>query len=124
MEVKGTHTYAASVDAVLAMLRDRDATVAKYEGMGHRDVEIVACDETDDGLHIESTRVVDVDLPGFAKKVLKPTNTMIVSTDQVAADAFGATLLGRTALELPYLQKAEAAGVGTTDFESLLPIRV
>ena len=28
---------------------------------------------------------------------LKATNTMIVSTDQVAADAFGATLLGRQA---------------------------
>jgi uncharacterized protein (DUF362 family) len=55
---------------------------------------------------------------------LKATNTMIVSTDQVAADAFGVTLLGKTARDLPYLQKAEAAGVGTADFESLHPIRV
>jgi uncharacterized protein (DUF362 family) len=55
---------------------------------------------------------------------LKPTNTMIVSTDQVAADAFGATLLGKSKLDLPYLQKAEAAGVGTADYESLHPIRV
>jgi uncharacterized protein (DUF362 family) len=55
---------------------------------------------------------------------LKATNTMIVSTDQVAADAFGATLLGKTALDLPYIQKAEAAGVGTADYESLHPIRV
>jgi uncharacterized protein (DUF362 family) len=55
---------------------------------------------------------------------LKATNTMIVSTDQVAADAFGATLLGLTAGDLPYLQKAEAAGVGTVDYESLHPVRV
>jgi len=55
---------------------------------------------------------------------LKATNTMIVSTDQVAADAFGVTLLGKTALDLPYLQKAEAAGVGTAYYESLHPIRV
>jgi uncharacterized protein (DUF362 family) len=55
---------------------------------------------------------------------LKATNTMILSTDQVAADAFGATLLGRTARDLPYLQKAEAARVGTTDYESLHPLRV
>ena len=55
---------------------------------------------------------------------LKATNTMIVSTDQVAADAFGATLLGRAASDLPYLQKAEAAGVGTVDYESLHPVRV
>ncbi len=55
---------------------------------------------------------------------LKATNTMIVSTDQVAADAFGVTLLGKTARDLPYLQKAEAAGVGTADYEPLRPIRV
>jgi len=55
---------------------------------------------------------------------LKPTNTLIVSTDQVAADAFGATLLGKTALDLPYLQKAQAEGVGTMDFESLNPKRI
>jgi uncharacterized protein (DUF362 family) len=55
---------------------------------------------------------------------LKQTNTMIVSTDQVAADAFGATLLGKTSAELPYIAKAEAAGLGTADYESLKPIRL
>ncbi len=54
---------------------------------------------------------------------LKRTNTMIVSTDQVAADAFGATLLGKTAADLPFISKAAEAGVGTTDFESLNPAR-
>ena len=52
---------------------------------------------------------------------LKQTNTMIVSTDQVAADAFGATLLGKTAHELTYITKAEAMGVGTADYQSLKP---
>ena len=55
---------------------------------------------------------------------LKQTNTMIVSTDQVAADAFGVTLLGKTVADLPYIPKAEAAGLGTTDYESLKPIRL
>ena len=55
---------------------------------------------------------------------LKQTNIMIVSTDQVAADAFGATLLGRSTAELPYIAKAEAAGVGTADYESLKPVRL
>jgi len=54
---------------------------------------------------------------------LKRTDTMIVSTDQVAADAAGATLLGRSARELPYIAKAAAAGAGTADFESLGPLR-
>ena len=53
---------------------------------------------------------------------LKETETMIVSTDQVAADAFGATLLGKSPRELPYILKAEAQGVGTADYESLNPI--
>jgi len=76
MDVESSHTYAAPIEAILAMLRDRDTTLAKYEGMGHRNVEILDCSGDDGHLRIESSRVVDVDLPGFAKKVLKPTNTM------------------------------------------------
>jgi uncharacterized protein (DUF362 family) len=55
---------------------------------------------------------------------LKETGTMVVSTDQVAADAFGATLLGKKPSELPYIAKAEGAGAGTADYESLSPIRL
>lgn len=55
---------------------------------------------------------------------LKETGVMIASTDQVAADAFGATLLGRKATDLPFIGKAAAAGAGTLDFEALRPIRV
>ena len=53
---------------------------------------------------------------------LKNTNTMIVSTDQVAADAFGASLLGRSLDELPFIGKAEAAGIGTADYHKLNPV--
>jgi uncharacterized protein (DUF362 family) len=54
---------------------------------------------------------------------LKQTNTLIVSTDQVAADAVGATLLGKTPQDLPFILKAQAMGLGTADFESLKPAR-
>lgn len=80
-EVKGSHSYAAPVDAVIAMLRDRDATVAKFEGMGHHDIEILECDEHDDELRVRTSRVVEVELPGFAKKMMKPTNTLIQDDD-------------------------------------------
>jgi uncharacterized protein (DUF362 family) len=53
---------------------------------------------------------------------LKNTNTMIVSTDQVAADAFGASLLGRSLDELPFIGKAEAVGIGTADYHKLNPV--
>jgi uncharacterized protein (DUF362 family) len=60
---------------------------------------------------------------GGSLEDLKATNTMIVSTDQVAADAFGATLLGKTAADLPFIGKAAAAGLGTANYESLNPAR-
>ena len=54
---------------------------------------------------------------------LKPTQTLIVSTDPVAADAFGATLLGKSHRDLPYLARAAELGCGTLDFDALQPAR-
>jgi hypothetical protein len=76
MRIEGSQVYSVPVDAVIAMLRDESATVAKYESMGHREVKILELTTDDNTLRIVSSRVVDVDLPGFAKKALKPTNTM------------------------------------------------
>lgn len=59
---------------------------------------------------------------GGAMSDLKDTNTMIVSTDQVAADAFGCTLLGKTVNDLPFIPKAADAGAGTVDYETLKPV--
>ena len=42
---------------------------------------------------------------------LKPTETMIVGTDQVAVDALGAELLDRMVDSLPFIAKAESAYV-------------
>lgn len=81
MDSKKSHTYEASLRAVLAMLQDREATVAKYRSMGHREIHIDELEATDESLRVVSSRVVEVDLPGFAKRVLKPTNTMI-QTDE------------------------------------------
>lgn len=50
---------------------------------------------------------------------LKPTGTLIVSADPVAADAAGAALLGRTAEDLPFIAKAESVGAGKADYRSL-----
>ena len=55
---------------------------------------------------------------------LKETNMMIAGTDQVAVDAFGATLLGRSLNDLPFIGMAEAAGLGTADYQSLNPAMV
>ena len=54
---------------------------------------------------------------------LKRTDTLIASCDMVAADSYGCSLLGLKPSDLPYLAKAEKGGAGTTNFESLKPIR-
>jgi len=49
-------------------------------------------------------------------------NNLIASTDCVAADSYGCTLLELKVSDLPYLAKAERAGAGTTNYEALKPI--
>lgn len=88
MGFSGNHTFDAPIDRVWAMFRDRDAHVAKFAGMGHRDIEVLDFSSDDDHAHLVIQRVVDVELPGFAKKVLKPTNT-VVSTDDWETDGAG-----------------------------------
>ena len=61
---------------------------------------------------------------GGSMSDLKKTGTLIISTDQVAADAAGAVLLDKGPADLPFLAKAELAGVGTVNFESLNPFRI
>jgi len=53
---------------------------------------------------------------------LKRTDTIIASCDAVAADSFGCSLLGLKPADLPYLAKAQSAGAGTADYQSLKPI--
>lgn len=46
------------------------------------------------------------------------------STDQVAIDAWGCTLLGRTAADIPYIGMGAERHLGTLDYASLSPIEV
>jgi uncharacterized protein (DUF362 family) len=54
---------------------------------------------------------------------LKPTHTLIVGTDQVAADSVGATLLGKAPDDLPFIGMAERAGVGHSDLNAIRVVR-
>jgi uncharacterized protein (DUF362 family) len=49
----------------------------------------------------------------------KDMYTVIASVDQVAADAFGCTLIGQKADNLPYLAMGEQRGLGTMRWQSL-----
>ena len=53
---------------------------------------------------------------------LRRANTLIASTDMVAADSYGCGLLDLKVSDLPYLSMAEKAGAGKTDYQSLKPL--
>jgi uncharacterized protein (DUF362 family) len=49
----------------------------------------------------------------------KELNTVFATVDQVAADAFGCTLIGQKADQVAYLKMGQERGLGTMDWKSL-----
>ncbi len=90
MGFKGTETYPADSEAVFALLCDPDMITARFEAAGDTDVEVIRCEADGDGFVVETTRTVEIDLPGFAKKVLSPTNRMTQIETWEPADDDGA----------------------------------
>jgi hypothetical protein len=76
MKVASRHTYAAPPDEVFAAMTSPEVLAQKYRSLGHRDVEIVEHVDGDDGTRVRSRRRVPMDVPGFAKRFLKPLNTV------------------------------------------------
>ena len=82
MDSEVDHDYAASPDAVFAMLSDPEFLRAKFEAIEALAYEIVECTATaDGGLRLVTKRTVLADIPGFAKKFFKPENSMTQTED-------------------------------------------
>jgi len=123
-----THTFDAPLEAVWAMFSDPDSHVAKFTSMGHRDLEVLDSERTDDHLHLVISRIVEVELPGFARKVLQPVNTVVTTDDWYRRD--DGTLGGGFTLEtkgapvhVAGTTKAVANGE-QTDYEVALDVSV
>ena len=72
---------------------------------------------------LDGTQVMITNGPtGGSFSDLKRENTIIASCDPVAADSFGCSLLGLKVSDVPYLDLAQSAGVGSTDYQSLKPV--
>jgi carbon monoxide dehydrogenase subunit G len=71
-----THRFDHPLDAVWEMLHDPDSHVAKFTGMGHRDLEVLSSSATDTAFDITIRRVVELEVPSVAKKLITPTNTV------------------------------------------------
>lgn len=100
MGFKGTETYAADADAVFALLCDPEMITARFEAAGDTDIEVVRCKPDGDGFVVETNRTVVIDLPGFARKVLSPTNRMTQVETWDAADDDGSRN-GTFTIEVP-----------------------
>ena len=71
---------------------------------------------------LDGTQVMMTNGPtGGSLSDLRRADTLIASCDQVAADSFGSSLLNLNVSDLPYLAKAQKAGAGTTNYDSLEP---
>ena len=73
MRFNAIHAYQYPAAEVFAALTDFEAVKSKYEAIGQSEVQLVRRDQGDDGsVTMVTTRVVPLELPGFAKKVLSP----------------------------------------------------
>jgi uncharacterized protein (DUF362 family) len=69
---------------------------------------------------VDATRVLMRNGPqGGNVADAKDMHTVIATTDQVAADAYGCQLIGRTPDEIPYIKMAHERGLGTMRWQDL-----
>ena len=83
-----THHFDADVETVFALMSDPDFLARKYEAGGATDVRVDS-DEREVDPQVVSRRKVTVDLPGFARRVMTPTNTLVQTDVWSAPDAQG-----------------------------------
>lgn len=90
MQFKTIHTYRQTADDVFAALTDFEAVKSKYEAIGQSNVQLVRLDQGDDGsVTLVTTRVVPLELPGFARKVLSPKQQVTQTDVWSGADSEG-----------------------------------
>jgi uncharacterized protein YndB with AHSA1/START domain len=84
------HHYDADVETVFALITDPDFMTRKYTAVGGTNVAVDRSEEDGGGCELVTRRTVTVDLPGFAKRVMQPSNTAIQTENWAPADGNGA----------------------------------
>jgi len=106
----GMKNWFGAVDGRRANLHQRIGQVCAELGAAFRPTLTV----------IDATRILTGGGPtGGSLALVKPTDSIAVATDPVAADAWGASLLGLTPDELPHIAIAARLGLGTADWQSV-----
>jgi hypothetical protein len=83
------HDYDADVEVVYALISDPDYIERKYIALGGRDVSVERSDTSDGGCKVVTKRTVTIDLPGFASKVLTPSQSPVQTENWTAASSSG-----------------------------------
>lgn len=74
---------------------------------------------------LDAVRVLTANGPvGGNLADVKRRDTIVAGTDQVATDAFGATLLGFKPEDIGHIRQGNARGLGTINYNSLAPKRI
>ena len=73
---KFRYEHAHDVDTVFKLMTDPDALTKRCEALGERDVK-VDVSESGGTTRIRIAREVEQELPGFAKRLFKPTNIVV-----------------------------------------------
>jgi hypothetical protein len=77
--VRARHEYRHPVNKVWEAFTDPEFYQAKFEGIGHRNVEVVSSERDEDGFIIETSREVPVDVPAVLRSILRDWNTLLQS---------------------------------------------
>jgi hypothetical protein len=75
--VRARHEYRHPLKKVWAAFSDPEFYQAKFEGIGHRNVEVISTETGDDDFQIEISREVPLDVPGFLRGMLGEWNTLL-----------------------------------------------
>ena len=81
--------YDADPAAVFTAQTDPAVVTAKYEALGHRQIEVVEHVDDATGVRLHTRRIVPLDVPSFARRVLSPTNTVDQVDSWAPGDAGG-----------------------------------
>jgi uncharacterized protein DUF2505 len=90
MRMQLEHHYDQDVETVYALITDPEFINRKYTALGSTDIAIDRSETDEGGCEIVAKRTVTVDLPGFAKRVMTPSNTAVQTEKWSAADDLGA----------------------------------
>jgi hypothetical protein len=90
-----THHYDADVETVYRLISEPSFIERKYADQGATEITIESS-EVDGAVHNVIRRKMTIDLPGFAKKVMSPTNTVVQTEQWSVPDANGARVCAYT----------------------------